>query len=131
MLKQLKPALSVQITHLALSAIWNIAGLILISRNLHALGPTASLTTAALLLVLGILLVFGAVRYRPLYIAVSGIVALAALSTVVGAFSKPPGSWPSDFWRYAGAALNSLGVVGAVWGMSIVWHHKNKSLNQH
>jgi hypothetical protein len=124
MQEHLKPALSLQITHIALSSIWNIAGVILINSNLPALGPTASLVTVSILVVFGALLVLGAARYRPLYLAASCIIGLAALSSIFAAFSKPPSLWPSDFWRYAGAALNTFGVIGAVWGSYIIWRNK-------
>jgi hypothetical protein len=41
---------------------------------------------------------------------------LLAFSAVAGAFLKDPALWPSEFWRYAGIAINAFGVVAAAAG---------------
>lgn len=124
MLPHLKPALSLQLTHLLLSIAWNIVGVILIARGLPAPGPTASLLTALILLVLAGFMLLGAVRYRNLYLVVTLVVLLGAVSAIGPAFNKPAALWPSDFWRYAGVLLNSLGVIGALWGIKIYFNNR-------
>jgi len=110
----LKPALYVQLIQLALTLVWNIAGVILISRGLRALGPVASLAVAAIALVFGIVLVVSLRRWPVLYGVFSVVIGLMAIWSVVNAFTANPALWPSDFWRYAGAAVNVIGIVGFV-----------------
>ena len=119
MLTQLKPALWLQLPHLLLSAVWNIAGVVLISYGQPAPGPTASLETAGLLIAMSGLMILGAQRYRTLYLAVTLVALVGALAAIGPAFYKPASLWPSDFLRYAGVLLNSLGVIGALWGIKI------------
>lgn len=44
----------------------------------------------------------------------------SALWNVYGAFqafTASPALWPSEFWRYAGVAVNAIGMIGAVLGI--------------
>jgi len=124
LLSKLKPALTLQLSHLALNSVWNIAGVSLVQQGLPALGPTASMATVALLVAFAALLLLGANKYAKLYVVVSLIVLAGALSAILPAFYKDPSLWPSDFWRYSGVLLNSAGVIGAIWGM-LIWR-RNK-----
>lgn len=96
-----------------LSALWNVAGVVLISQGKSALGPTASLGAAAALVVF-IAALLWAVKKSPAVMvvlaAIAGLGALAAMWTVI---SGMPSMWPSPLWRFAGGAINVLGVVGA------------------
>ena len=117
MIDELKPALVLQLSHLGLSCIWNIVGVILILMGMPALGPTASLTMVAMLVGFAALLIVGAQRWKWLYVLLSLLLLAGTLATIFPAFTKPPSLWLSDFWRYAGVALNSLGAVGAMLGL--------------
>ena len=119
----LKPALAVQLGHLLLSCLWNLTGVYLIQHGQQALGPTASLTTSALLIFFAILLILGATKYPKLYLGISVIVMAGALSAILPAFHEDPGLWPSDFWRFSGVVLNGFGVAGAVLGI-MIWRKK-------
>lgn len=119
LLNRLRPALYLQFAHIILSILWNIAGMLLIARGMPALGPTASLSTILLLIAVGGMLILGAWRWPPLYIAVSLVAALGALSAIAPAFYKDPSLWASDCWRFAGVILNSVGLLGACWGIRI------------
>lgn len=123
MYKQLFVPLSIQLGHIILSCLWNLVGVYLLAHNLAALGPSASLTTAVLLLGLGVLLVLASFRSASFYVLVSSVLALGALSAIVNAFTQTPDSWPSEYWRIAGVMLNSVGLVGAVWGAGYCIKH--------
>lgn len=110
--------LTIQLAHLMLSCVWNLAGIYFLSRGLAALGPTASLTTVALLVVIGLLMVIGAKKKPYLYVISSSIAIAGASSAIVGAFIHEPSLWPSEFWRYAGISLNCLALIGGFWGFT-------------
>ena len=118
---RIRRAIAIQLTHLGLSLVWNVAGLALIARGLRAPGPTASLEVAAFLLALGVAILVGVRRFAPLYVLASLLAGLGAASAILQAFQLDPSLWPSDFWRYAGVLLNALGVFGACWGLLGWW----------
>ena len=115
--------LKIQLSHLVLSIIWNIIGVVLINAGEAPLGPTASLVAAALMLVLIAFLVLGAARMRWLYVVASLFIMLTLSSVIWSAFISNPALWPSDYWRYGGVILNGFGVSGALWGLSIIFFH--------
>jgi hypothetical protein len=39
------------------------------------------------------------------------VAGLMGLAVAINAFIEDPALWPSDFWRYAGAALNGIGFL--------------------
>ena len=57
-------------------------------------------------------------RWPVVYAILSAIAGLLALVTVVNAFTADPSLWPSEFWRYAGIAVNAVGVLGAALGIA-------------
>ena len=118
---RIRRAVAIQLAHLGLSLVWNVAGLALIARGLRAPGPTASLEVAAFLLVLGVAMGVGARRFAPLYVLASLLAGLGSSSAILQAFQLDASLWPSAFWRYAGALLNGLGVFGAYWGLLGWW----------
>lgn len=93
---------------------WNIAGTALIARGLRAPGPTASYAAAALLAVLAVLLWWSRPHHRLLYIALSAGCGVLAALAVYQALTADPALWPSEFWRYAGIALNGAGALAAL-----------------
>jgi hypothetical protein len=96
---------------------WNVSGVILVANGAQGLGPTQSLTVAAASLVVGFLLWIMAYRVRWLFGLLAGLCALGAFVAVAQAITGDPASWPSVFWRWAGAALNSLGVLAGLAGV--------------
>jgi hypothetical protein len=106
--------LTAQMTWAGLSALWNLAGVALIAAGQRAPGPTASILAAALLVAIAIALWVLSGRSRWLYAALSILAGLMALFAFINAFTATPDLWPSDFWRYAGAALNAGGVIAAM-----------------
>lgn len=99
-----------------LSCVWNVAGVYLIGRDLAPLGPTASMTTAAVLIGVALLMIIGAKKSIYLYLTCSIIAMAGAGAAIAGAFSQDPSLWPSEFWRYAGVGLNCLALIGGFWG---------------
>lgn len=110
----LTPVLLVQLAWVALSALWNISGVMLIKQGLRAPGPTASMLGAAALLAIGVGLVIGLRRWPIVYVVLSALTGAMAIAAVANAFAADPALWPSEFWRYAGAVLNSIGALAAI-----------------
>lgn len=115
-------AYRLQLFHIGLSAIWNFTGIMLLLRGLPPLGPTASVTTLWLLLMLAVMMTVG-LRYSnwlALYVIASLLAGAGAILAIIPAFYLSAEYWPSLFWRVAGILINSIGVLGAAWGLMIV-----------
>ena len=103
------------VLHALLVIVWNLAGLWLISHGKTALGPTASLVGVFIFAVLiGLYIIFYKKEYKKLFLVFVFIGALLGSMAIYGAFTKDPSFWPSEFWRYAGIAVNTLGVIGFI-----------------
>lgn len=96
------------------SAIWNFAGVWLVGHGQRALGPTASVEGGLVLLAIVAVLVVVVKRWPFAYVLLAAACGVLALSAVYGAFARDPALWPSEFWRYAGAAINAFGVAAAI-----------------
>ena len=108
-----KPALLFMILHALFVINWNIIGVWLLSQGRSALGPTATIMGALVFAVFIFLyLLFYKKGYENLFILLVTIGALLGFSAIYGAFTKDPALWPSEFWRYAGVAVNALGILG-------------------
>jgi hypothetical protein len=108
-----RAVLAVQLAWVTLCVVWNVAGVYLVSRGMRSPGPTASLGAAAILVAIGAVLVFTRQRWLVAYITASVITLVMAGAAVFNAFTADPLLWPSDVWRWAGAALNGVGIVAA------------------
>jgi len=114
--------------HALLVIVWNIAGLWLISQGKSALGPTASLVGVILFAVLiGLYIIFYKKKYKKLFLIFVLIGASLGSMAIYGALTKDHNLWPSEFWRYAGIAVNTLGVIGFV--LAIIPRSINNKLN--
>ena len=112
--------------HAILVIVWNIAGVWLFSHGKPALGPTATLTGALLFAVLIVIyFLFYKKGYEKLFLIAVIIGALLGSMAIYGAFTKDPALWPSEFWRYAGVAVNSLGILGLVFTLRALFHKKH------
>lgn len=100
------------------SALWNFYGAFQLSQGLPALGPTATHGVGVLALALLAALLVSSRRWRIPYVILSAFGGLLALITVVNAFIADPPLWPSEFWRYAGVAVNVIGVIGGALGIT-------------
>jgi hypothetical protein len=108
----LRPALYVQLSYATLVVAWQGIGLALLSSGRPALGPTASMSVAVQASIMAVLLVFSARRLPLVFVLLSVVSGLAALSAIANAFTADPSLWHSDLRRYAGVALNSMGLIG-------------------
>ena len=98
--------------YIILCVAWNAIGLLLLSNGQQPIGPTASAPVIATLLgFLGLLIISANKRWRLPYLLISSLLLFAAVSAIVGGFTKSADFWPSEFWRYAGIVLNLIGVV--------------------
>ena len=97
-----------------MAAVWNFAGVWLVEHGQRALGPTASTEGGLVLLAIVVALVGLAKRWPLAYALLAAACGLLAFSAVAGAFVRDPALWPSEFWRYAGAAINAFGVAAAI-----------------
>ena len=79
-----------------------------------------------LIIVFSTTLILGERNNQPApYLRVSGILVLAAVSAIFGGFTKDSSLWPSELWRYAGIAVNGIGVVGFGLALVHIKHLKN------
>lgn len=119
-----KQASQLQLLYWGLVAIWNIAGLVLLSMGQRALGPTASIIPIVLLGVIIAAMIFSGRKQSNVYPVLACVVFIMSSFVVTQAFIKPPELWPSDIWRYAGVAINGLGAVSALLGLK--WYSKQR-----
>jgi len=113
-----KIALIFMVLHAILVIVWNIVGVWLLSQDKPALGPTATLVGALVFAILiAIYLFFYKKEYENLFLSIVSIGALLGAFAIYGAFTKDPALWPSEFWRYAGIAVNVLGILGFVFAL--------------
>lgn len=105
----------VQLAWALLAAAWNVAGVALIANGGRAPGPTASLLGAAILIAIGVGLVASCKRFTLAYAALSLVSVLMASAAVFNALTADPSLWPSEFWRYAGIALNGAGALASIY----------------
>lgn len=94
--------------------LWNVLGVALLAQGKPGIGPTASLGVAAGIAFAGVLLWYAARHMPSLFGLLAALSAVAAIIPVYQAVTEDPSLWPSPFWRWAGAALNSLGVVAGL-----------------
>jgi hypothetical protein len=111
--RQGRAVLAVQLAWVTLCVIWNVAGVYLVSRGMRSPGPTASLGAAALLVAIGAVLMLTRQKWPVAYIIATALTLVMAGPAVFNAFTADPLLWPSDGWRWAGAALNGVGMVAA------------------
>lgn len=104
-----------------LCAAWNFYGVTQLAKGLSALGPTATYVGGGLALVLGVALVAASRSWPGVYKLLAAMAGVLAAITIVGSFTKDAALWPSDFWRFAGVAVNAIGLVGAVLAVSTGW----------
>jgi len=115
------------VLHAFLAALWNIAGVWLISQGQSPLGPTASLAAVGVLAVLIFAYVFTLKQgYEKSFLLLATIGALLGIMTIYGALTKDPGLWPSEFWRVAGIAVNSLAAIGFALTVKVFLQRKIK-----
>ncbi len=115
-----KIALKLQLFHLSLSVIWNVTSVILVTIGLQELGPTSSLLWALVLIVAAMLIWLAAQRFIILYAVLSILQLIAASSTIYNAFIKDPSLWPSEFWRFSGMFINTLGIIGSLSALGLL-----------
>lgn len=112
-------ALPAQVAWAILSSIWNVVGVYLLAQGQRAIGPTASVFGAGVLLLMSVSFVIAVSRWPIVYLLLTIAAALLGLGAVLNAFSADPALWPSEFWRYAGAALNSAGFLASTSAMLV------------
>ena len=113
-----KSPLVFMVSHALLAAAWNGTGLWLVSQGQSPLGPTASGAAVALMAVLIVLYVFTFKKgYEKTFLLIASVGALLGILTIYGALTKDHSLWPSEFWRYAGIAVNALAAIGFALGI--------------
>jgi glucan phosphoethanolaminetransferase (alkaline phosphatase superfamily) len=107
-------SLVVLVAWAALCVFWNTYGAIQLSMGGRALGPTATLSGAVFIVLLGAILIVTSRLWPRIYPWIALLAAALAALTIWNAFKLDPSLWPSEFWRWAGIVLNGFGVGGAV-----------------
>ncbi|WP_087022250.1 hypothetical protein [Thaumasiovibrio subtropicus] len=106
-------AYSAQLLHLVLCMIWNAVGVYQIAQGQQPIGPVASLNGIVVMTILSMtLLILLHKGCEKSYCLVSLLPAMAALLAIIGAFTGEPTNWPTAIWRWAGVAVNIIGLVG-------------------
>lgn len=113
----MKISLFVLLIWALLCVVWNVYGSVQIANGGRALGPTATIAGAVLIAVLATALVVTHRRWVWAYRILAVLGAAMAAFTIWNSFRLDPGLWPSEFWRWAGIAVNALGVLGALAAM--------------
>lgn len=113
----LNHALRVLLCYCIAVVVWQLAGVTLLASGYRALGPSASLTVAAVTVVIAIALVLSFRHLRAIFYALCAFICWGAASTISNAFTANPSLWPSDWARYAGVAINVTGFAGAALGL--------------
>ena len=125
MINTYRTPLIFMVLHAFLAAVWNVAGVWLISQGQPALGPTASLAGVTVMAVLIAIYIFTLKKgYEKSFLLIALMGALLGLMTIYGALTKDHSLWPSEFWRYAGIAVNSLAPVGFTLAGKLFTSHK-------
>ena len=116
--KNYRISLFLMLSHAFLTIVWNVIGLGLLSQGKPALGPTATSAAIVLFILLSIgYIFFSRKNYSIVYLVLAGIGAALAGYAITGGLTKEHSLWPSEFWRYAGIAVNALAVMGFIWGV--------------
>ena len=123
-----KNSLFFLLSHALLSMLWNAAGLWLIYQGKPALGPTATYAAIVLLLMLSAGYISSLMKNHPvIYLVLACVGFFLACYAISGALIKDHGLWPSEFWRYAGMAINALGVIGFISAVKTFVERKRSS----
>ena len=117
--EKIKYPLYLQLIHALLCIIWNLAGLGLISAGLAPLGPVASWAVVVACAIMGGLLWWGARSLLWLYVLVTILQLLLSMNAVISPFIKDPALWVYASGRFAGLAINLVGVVATLWGLGL------------
>jgi TctA family transporter len=117
--------LPVQVAWAILSTIWNVVGVYLIAQGQRAIGPTASVAGAVVLMAIAVGFVVAVCRWPIVHLLLTIAAGLLGLGAVVNAFSADRALWPSEFWRYAGAVLNSAGFVASAFAVVAFFRWKS------
>lgn len=121
-----KTPLVLMVLHAFLAALWNIAGVWLISQGRSPLGPTASMAGVAVLAVLILIYIVTLQKgYEKSFLFMALIGALVGALTIYGALTKDHSLWPSEFWRVAGIAVNALALIGFSSALKVFFQRKN------
>lgn len=123
-----RATLRVQWLHIALSSLWNVAGLWRVANGQAPLGPSASYLVLFLALGAGVLMVWGAHKAPSWYTLASAAMALALLAPIVGALVLDAARWPSPGWRWGGLVLNGVGLAANLRGLQLGHHHRRAAL---
>ena len=126
LINEYKIPLFFMVLHAFLAALWNVAGVWLISQGQSPLGPTASMTGVAVLAVLILAYIVTLKKgHEKAFLFLAFLGAVLGVLTIYGALTKDPSLWPSEFWRYAGIAVNSLAAIGFALTLKVFFQGKN------
>jgi len=124
-----KTSLFFLLSHSGLVIIWNIIGLWLISKGMRPLGPTATFVGIVLFLLLSVGYIFFSRKSGSrIYLILACIGAALGCFAIYGGLTKDHMLWPSEFWRYAGIAVNVLGITGLILGVKSYIGRKQVSI---
>lgn len=118
-----RATLRLQWLHIALSSLWNGAGLWRVANGEAPLGPSASWLVLLLALGAGAVMTWGVQKNHRGYAIASAAMALALLAPIVGALVLDTTRWPSPWWRWGGLMLNGVGLAANLRGLQHWYRH--------
>ena len=107
-----------QLFYAALVILWQISGKVLVALELPSPGASPSLTIAGIAFLVAGAMVLTANRVPVIFALLALLSGYAAASTIQNAFVADPSLWSSDLARYAGVAINVVGVAAAVFSLT-------------
>ena len=110
--KLLIAALTIQLSYIGMSVMWNLIGVGLMSIGQPPLGNSVSIAVVVIMLALALTLVLTVNRVRWLYSTATGVLTLGCLMALYTAFTGAAELWPSNYFRIFGALINVLGLAG-------------------
>ena len=124
----LATAVQGQLLYAALVILWQVSGKMLAAMGLPSPGPSPSLVVAGIAFLVAGAMVLAASRMPLVYGFLAMLCAYAAATTIQNAFVADPSLWPSDLARYAGVAINVVGLAAAIYSLTaVVIHFRDRS----
>ena len=102
------------LAYAGLVALWQIVGVGLIASGGRSPGPSASILGAILAVAMGSGIVFTFGRWPRICLALAGFSGLLAGQALYNAWMGDASLWPSAWTRGLGAAINAIGLAGAL-----------------
>jgi len=134
----LTTALRGQLFYAMLVMLWQVSGKLLVGLGLPSPGPSPSLTIAGIAFLVAGSMVLTVNRVPVIFALLVLLSGYAAASTIQNAFVADPSLWPFNLARYAGVAINVVGVAAGAFSLTALTaltvrfrHRENRNYKAH